>query len=129
MAGVVGITFALYSEQSGGSALWLETQNVTADGGGRYLVLLGATKPDRLPADFFTSEQARWAGVASFGAAGAAASAAGQRPVRIEGGRRGNGWGAAALGVRTGRSSSQWARGSKRLSCQCGGERFAANRQ
>ncbi|MGA7928681.1 MAG: hypothetical protein WCA20_22130 [Candidatus Sulfotelmatobacter sp.] len=31
LTGVVGITFALYSEQAGGATLWLETQNVTAD--------------------------------------------------------------------------------------------------
>jgi hypothetical protein len=63
LTGVVGITFALYSEQSGGAALWLETQNVTADNTGRYTALLGSTKPDGLPAELFTSEQARWVGV------------------------------------------------------------------
>ncbi len=63
MTGVVGITFALYSEQTGGAALWLETQNVTADGNGHYVALLGSTKPDGLPTDLFTSAQARWVGV------------------------------------------------------------------
>ncbi|MGA8502586.1 MAG: hypothetical protein WB683_13625 [Candidatus Sulfotelmatobacter sp.] len=63
LTGVVGITFALYSEQSGGAPLWLETQNVTADSNGHYTALLGTTKPDGLPADLFTSEQARWVGV------------------------------------------------------------------
>jgi hypothetical protein len=63
LTGVVGITFALYSEQTGGAALWLETQNVTADSSGHYAALLGSTKPDGLPADLFTSEQARWVGV------------------------------------------------------------------
>jgi hypothetical protein len=62
-AGVVGITFALYSEQSGGAPLWLETQNVNADSNGHYNVLLGSTKPDGLAADLFTSEQAHWVGV------------------------------------------------------------------
>jgi hypothetical protein len=61
--GVVGVTFGLYSEQIGGAPLWVETQNVTADSNGHYTVLLGATKPDGLPADLFTSEQARWVGV------------------------------------------------------------------
>jgi hypothetical protein len=60
---VAGITFALYSEPTGGAPLWLETQNVTADSNGRYTALLGATKPDGLPAELFTSEQARWVGV------------------------------------------------------------------
>jgi hypothetical protein len=63
LAGTVGITFALYAEQSGGAPLWLETQNVQADSNGRYNVLLGFTKPDGLPADLFTSEEARWVGV------------------------------------------------------------------
>ena len=63
LAGVVGITFALYSEQTGGAALWLETQNVTADSNGRYVALLGSTKPDGLPTELFTTGQARWVGV------------------------------------------------------------------
>src|ERR1039457_4885687 len=63
LTGVVGITFALYSEQTGGAALWLETQNVTADINGHYTALLGSSKPDGLPTDVFTSEQALWVGV------------------------------------------------------------------
>ena len=63
LSGMVGITFALYSEQTGGSALWLETQNVTADSTGHYTVLLGSTKSEGLPADLFNSEQAHWVGV------------------------------------------------------------------
>ena len=63
LTGVVGVTFALYSEQTGGAPLWLETKNVTADSSGHYTVLLGSTKPDGLPAEMFASEQARWVGV------------------------------------------------------------------
>ncbi len=63
LPGVVGITFSLYAEQTGGAALWLETQNVQTDSSGHYSVLLGATNPDGLPADIFTSAQARWMGV------------------------------------------------------------------
>lgn len=63
LSSVVGITFALYSEQTGGTPLWLETQNVTADSTGHYMVLLGSTKSDGLPEDLFTSEQAHWVGV------------------------------------------------------------------
>src|SRR5580698_1385345 len=62
MTGVVGITFALYAEQSSGSALWLETQNVTADSSGHYSVLLGSTTGQGLPESIFTSEQAHWVG-------------------------------------------------------------------
>ena len=63
LTGVVGITFALYSEQTGGSALWQETQNITADSIGRYTALLGATKTEGLPASLFINEQAHWVGV------------------------------------------------------------------
>ena len=63
LTGVVGVTFALYSEQTGGAPLWLETQNVTADGTGHYVALVGATRPEGLPTELFTSEQARWVGV------------------------------------------------------------------
>jgi hypothetical protein len=63
LTGVVGITFALYSEQSGGAALWLETQNITADSNGHYTALLGATRPEGLPANLFNNEQAHWVGV------------------------------------------------------------------
>jgi trimeric autotransporter adhesin len=63
LSGVVGITFSLYAEQTGGAALWIETQNAQADSGGHYSVLLGSTKPDGLPADIFASEQARWIGI------------------------------------------------------------------
>jgi hypothetical protein len=61
--GVVGITFALYKDQQGGAPLWLETQNVQVDANGRYTAMLGATKPDGLPMEFFSSNKARWVGV------------------------------------------------------------------
>jgi hypothetical protein len=61
LTGVVRITFAFYSEKTGGAPLWFETQSVTADSTGHYVALLGSTKPEGLPADLFTSEQARWA--------------------------------------------------------------------
>ena len=60
---VAGVTFSLYKEDQGGAPLWLETQNVQLDASGRYSVMLGATKPDGLPADLFTSGEARWLGV------------------------------------------------------------------
>jgi hypothetical protein len=49
LTGVVGITFALHSEQTGGAPLWMETQNVTADSSAHYTALLGATLSDGLP--------------------------------------------------------------------------------
>jgi hypothetical protein len=63
LTGITGVTFSLYSEQAGGAALWLETQNITADSNGHYVALLGSSTPDGLPAEIFTSEQARWVGV------------------------------------------------------------------
>src|SRR5215472_3340548 len=63
LAGPVGVTFALYAQQSGGAALWLETQNVKPDGNGNYAVLLGATSATGVPAELFASAEARWLGV------------------------------------------------------------------
>jgi hypothetical protein len=62
-SGVTGVTFAIYKDQDGGSPLWLESQNVQADAKGNYTAQLGATKPDGLPLDLFTSGEARWLGV------------------------------------------------------------------
>jgi trimeric autotransporter adhesin len=61
--GIAGITFAIYKDQEGGPALWLETQNVQADKSGRYTVQLGSSTSDGLPADLFASGEARWLGV------------------------------------------------------------------
>jgi hypothetical protein len=61
--GVVGVTFSIYRDQEGGAPLWLETQSVQADGKGSYTALLGSTKLDGLPAELFTSNEARWLGV------------------------------------------------------------------
>jgi hypothetical protein len=63
LAGIAGTTFAIYQDQYEGSPLWLETQNVTADGRGNYTTQLGATKPDGLPLGLFSSGEARWLGV------------------------------------------------------------------
>jgi len=63
LAGIAGVTFAIYKDQYEGSPLWLETQNVTADNKGGYTAQLGATKSEGLPLDLFTSGEARWLGV------------------------------------------------------------------
>jgi hypothetical protein len=68
-SGTVGATFALYKDEQGGAALWVETQNVIADSSGRYTVQLGAGKPEGLPAELFTSGEARWLGVSINGQA------------------------------------------------------------
>src|SRR5579872_285722 len=61
--GTVGVTFALYRDQEGGSPLWLETQNVLPDKEGHYTVSLGATTSNGLPLEMFGSGEARWLGV------------------------------------------------------------------
>ena len=61
--GPIGVTFSLYALQEGGSPLWSESQQVQLDSQGRYSVLLGATMPEGLPLDLFTSGEALWLGV------------------------------------------------------------------
>src|SRR5688500_4614125 len=41
--GVEVVTLAVYAEETGGNALWSETQTITVDASGRYALLLGAT--------------------------------------------------------------------------------------
>ena len=60
---VVGVTFSLYAEQTGGAPLWSEVQNVQVDKTGHYTVMLGSTQPDGLPLSLFTAAQAQWLGV------------------------------------------------------------------
>ncbi|MGO9274848.1 MAG: beta strand repeat-containing protein [Terriglobia bacterium] len=60
---VLGVTFSLYELQEGGSPLWSESQKVQLDEQGRYTVLLGATQPEGLPLDLFTSGKALWLAV------------------------------------------------------------------
>jgi len=68
VAGVTGVTFAIYRDQQGGAPLWIETQSVSADNKGNFTAQLGATKPEGLPLDLFTSGEARWLGVSLNGA-------------------------------------------------------------
>jgi hypothetical protein len=63
ITGIAGATFAIYTDEYEGAPLWLETQNIQADAKGNYTVQLGATKPEGLPLDLFTSGEARWLGV------------------------------------------------------------------
>ena len=59
----VRLTFAVYSEQQGGVALWAEPQVAQLDEQGHYTVLLGATRADGLPVELFPAGKARWLGV------------------------------------------------------------------
>jgi hypothetical protein len=62
-SGVVGLTCALYELPEGGSPLWTESESVRLNEQGRYTVLLGATLPEGLPLDLFTTGKALWLGV------------------------------------------------------------------
>src|SRR5437879_1846193 len=57
--GVVGVIFSIYDKEDAVAPVWLESQSVTADETGHYTVVLGATKADGLPANIFTSGEAR----------------------------------------------------------------------
>jgi hypothetical protein len=57
------ITFTLYQDQAGTTALWSETQNVQVGARGGYQVLLGADTPDGIPMSLFSAAEARWLGV------------------------------------------------------------------
>ena len=61
--GLVGVTFALYKDQEGGSPLWVETQNVQADATGHYTALLGSASVEGVPLNLFSSGEAQWLGV------------------------------------------------------------------
>ena len=69
VTGVAGLTFALYKDQEGGAALWVETQNVQLDSSGRYSVTLGSSKAEGLPSELFATGEARWLGVQAEGQA------------------------------------------------------------
>jgi len=45
---VESVTLSVYRDQTGGSALWQETQNVAVDGEGKYSLLMGATRPEAI---------------------------------------------------------------------------------
>jgi hypothetical protein len=63
VSGIAGATFSIYKDQYGGAPLWMETQNVQVNAKGNYVAQLGATTPDGLPLELFTSGDARWLGV------------------------------------------------------------------
>jgi hypothetical protein len=63
LAGVQGVTFALYRDQFDGAPLWLESQNVAVDEYGRFAVLLGSATSGGLPVELFSSGESRWLGV------------------------------------------------------------------
>jgi hypothetical protein len=63
VVGVASVTFAIYAEQDGGTALWSETQNVIADANGHFSALLGGATASGMPAELFGNGQSRWLGI------------------------------------------------------------------
>ena len=59
----IGVTFALYENQTGGSPLWVETQNVNVDATGSFTALVGQNSLEGIPVDLFASNTAHWLGV------------------------------------------------------------------
>jgi trimeric autotransporter adhesin len=62
-APVESVTLFVYREETGGTPLWQETQNVNVDAEGHYTVLMGSTLNDGVPLDLFNSAESRWLGV------------------------------------------------------------------
>jgi hypothetical protein len=60
LTGETAITFQIFKDETGGEALWMETQTVAIDSPGHYKVQLGATNPNGLPAGLFSTGEARW---------------------------------------------------------------------
>jgi trimeric autotransporter adhesin len=63
VVGAASVTFAIYAEQDGGTALWSETQNVIADASGHFNALLGGATAAGIPAELFGTGSSRWLGV------------------------------------------------------------------
>lgn len=58
--GIVGISIAIYADESSSVPLWQEIQNVTVDETGHYAALIGASKSEGLPVELFSANTARW---------------------------------------------------------------------
>ncbi len=63
LSGIQGATFLLYRSQEGGPPLWMETQNITPGRNGQYTATLRSMTNEGLPADLFSSGEARWLAV------------------------------------------------------------------
>ncbi len=62
-AGNLDLTFTLYQDQSGQSAVWQEVQNLHVDANGHFSALLGVTSEAGLPLEIFSASEARWLGI------------------------------------------------------------------
>ena len=62
-SGAERVRLAIYGDETAGQPLWEETQSVHLDVDGRYMLLLGATAADGLPAGLFATAHAQWLGL------------------------------------------------------------------
>ncbi len=69
LSGETDITFLIFKDQTGGEPLFAESQEVTPDSSGHYRIQLGATLANGLPADLFSTGEARWLEVQAAGQA------------------------------------------------------------
>ena len=69
LTGELGISFMIFKNEQGGEPLWVENQSVIADATGGYKVHLGAAYPTGLPAELFSTGEARWLQIQIAGAA------------------------------------------------------------
>lgn len=60
--GVLGVLFAIYDQQEGGTPLWQETQNVEVNKRGRFKAQVGSTKREGIPPELFQTEKPLWLG-------------------------------------------------------------------
>ena len=60
LTGETSGTFLIYKNQQGGEPLFTESQIIAVDETGHYKVQLGASNPNGLPSDLFSSGEARW---------------------------------------------------------------------
>jgi hypothetical protein len=60
---IVPVKFVIYDAAKGGTAVWEEVQNVQPGADGSYEVMLGATSPEGVPMDLFSTGSPRWLGV------------------------------------------------------------------
>jgi hypothetical protein len=63
LSGLHNLNFALYKDESGGTSIWSEMQNVMIDAQGRYTAFLGSASTGGIPAEIFASGETRWVGV------------------------------------------------------------------
>lgn len=63
MSGTTGVRFSIYKDEAGEFPLWTESQNLTLDARGHFIVFLGSASSHGVPSDVVASGEARWIGM------------------------------------------------------------------